>query len=125
MFFKINENIAKEKELIARELVIFKKEKLAEIMLEVAETQERGAKEEREYECGWHNRREKLETELAVLEAGKKYYVSLLEERNKNYVSEYNAVIKAKDETISILKDSLKSLISKTPTETINTIIQK
>ncbi len=106
-------NIYKEKELIDRELEIYRKEKLAEITLEIAKAQEDGARQEREYECAWHERREKLNTELAVLEAKKDSYVSTLEERNANYEKQYHAVNSAREKTIEVLESSLKTLIEK------------
>jgi len=120
-FFK---NVAKEKELIDRELAVYRKEKLAEITLDIAEAQEKGAKQERDYECTWHGNKEEKEIELAKLDAqieGKKL---LLEERIRVYEKQYVAVVQAKDETIKALKDTLSDLIKKLPTTVKETIVK-
>jgi len=123
MFFK---NTTEEKrKLIDRELEIYRKEKLVDIALDIANAQELGASQEREYECGWHERHEKLETELAVLEAKKEMYVSHLEEKLKNYVCEYKAVNEAKDKTIAILQDALANLTKRIITEVNTTAVIK
>jgi hypothetical protein len=109
-------NIKKERELLDRELAVYKKEKLAEITLDIAEAQELGAKQERDYECTWHSRKEALGIEIAKLEATKESYVSHLEKKLENYISEYNVVCRAKDKTIEVLENTIKELIQKMPT---------
>lgn len=110
-------NYNKKRELEKRELEIYKKEQLAEITLDIAKAQEKGAKDERDYECNWHGNREKLDTEIALLEAKKESYKSFLEEKMQCYIQEYQAVNKAKDNTIEILNETIQNLIKKMPVE--------
>ena len=109
------QSIKKRKELIDRELEVYRIEKLAEITLDIAKAQEQGASQERDYECEWHSKKERLNTELAVLEAKKESYVSTLEERQENYVAEYTAVKTAKDQTISVLQKTIEELVKRVP----------
>lgn len=113
-------NIKKRKELIERELELYRKEKLVSITLEIAQAHEKGAKEEQEYECTWHQNREVLNTKIAKLEAKKESYLSHLEKKLENYIAEYNAVNKAKDKTIQTLEDALRKAIEKIPTQVNN-----
>lgn len=112
----------REKGLIDQELAAYKRQKLTEIALDIAEAQEEGAKQERDYECTWHSKREELNTEIARLESTKKLYTSLLEERNKYFLDAHKSVMSAKDETIRILRDALSELTKKIPTDFTTTV---
>ena len=103
-------NLQKEKELIDRELAVYKQEKLVEITFDVARAQEKGAKQECDYECTWHSRKEKLDIELATLEARKDTYKSGLEKSIEVYERQYQAVFKAKDEHIESLEKANANL---------------
>lgn len=121
MFNSIN----KRKELIDRELEVYKKERLIEIEKSVTELYRLGAEQNHEFEHEFHSKRQKLNTELAVLEAKKSTYVSNLEMKIENYVAEYKAVNNAKDKTIEILEKALKELTAKIPTSINQTLITK
>lgn len=121
-------NLKKERNLIDRELELYRKEKLfnietegsrllIQIEKEMAQTQTKGQKQAHDYECTWHDNREKLNTELARLEEKKKALEPLLEERNKNYVQEHTAVCGRYEDQIKNLKDIIEKLVAKIPTE--------
>ncbi len=127
-------NIIKKKELIDKEIELYKTSKILDADIEItqrildgkkelAESFVRGNKEAQEYECTWHNKREKLNTEIALLEAKKDSQKLLLEETNKNYVSEYHSICKRYEDQIKNLKEIIESLVKKIPTEFTTTTI--
>ena len=87
---------------------------------EIFKQKERGWKEIRDYECTWHNKREKLNIEVAQLEAKKEYLETLTklmssknEEREKALEWQLNSLnTECKD-----LYDIIDKLINKIPSE--------
>lgn len=113
-------NIKKRKELIDRELKVYRQEKLAEISMEISQNYLDCRQQLAENEHDFHYQKETLGIEIAKLEAIKESYVSHLEEKLENYISEYKAVSLAKDKTISSLETALEKAIEKIPTQVSN-----
>lgn len=103
----------RSREDIDRQLKIYEKEKLTEILLDIAKAQEDGAKQERDYECKWHESLQIKNTKLAELDARIASREEVLKSMEKNYSIEYSSTLKAKDQTIEILNNRLKELIEK------------
>lgn len=116
-------NIAKNRELVKRELEVYRKEELAKIHLEISEEYESGAKQKHDYEHTWHDNRATLEIEIAKLEATKESYLSHLEEKIKCYKDQYFAVISKLESQVQKQQETILGLIEKIPTQISQTTI--
>jgi hypothetical protein len=103
------------KSLIKRELEIYREEELQKIERELIDLKKLGIKQLSEFEHDYHSQIEERKKEIAILEAKKESYKSILEERNSNYVQEYQAVNRAKDKTIEVLQKTIEELSKRIP----------
>lgn len=105
-------NIFKEKELIDRELAVYRKEKMAEIAMELSQSYLDNRKQISDNEHSFHQEKEDLGIELATMRA-KIEGLQRTEKEIKEEQDEYYVVLAAKDEMIKTLKTALSELTEK------------
>jgi len=113
-------NIFKERELIDRELAVYRKEKMVEIAMELSQSYLDNRKQISDNEHSFHQEKEDLGIELAKMQA-RIEYLKQIEEEMKLERERHYPVMVAKEQTIEILRENLSELTKKiSPTHITN-----